>query len=116
MLNNYLWKKRILIIFQDDSNTAEQQRKIIDKDIQEMLERDIIVIGFGKFNDNLYERYMDLEKIREEYSISNKDKIVLIGKDGSIKKKWNKPVSTDKLFSIIDAMPMRKAEMRKKNE
>ena len=88
---NFLWKKRILIVFQDDYNLSDQQRKIIDKDIQGMLERDMIVIGFGEFKHNLYEDNVDLEKIRREYSISNKDKIVLIGKDGSIKRSGVNP-------------------------
>lgn len=114
MLDNYLWKNRILIVLQHAPDIAERQRQIIDRDIEGFLERDLIVIGFGEDN-NLYREVSDLEKILEEYSISKADKIVLIGKDGSVKNTWREPVQTNKLFSIIDEMPMRKAEMRKKN-
>lgn len=36
----------------------------------------------------------------------------LIGKDGGVKLTAAQPVTLDKLFAIIDAMPMRRAEMR----
>ena len=36
----------------------------------------------------------------------------LIGKDGSIKQTYKKPVSPDDLFKTIDGMPMRKQEMK----
>ena len=40
---------------------------------------------------------------------------VLVGKDGTEKYRSEKLVTTDKLFSLIDAMPMRKREMRNDN-
>ena len=40
---------------------------------------------------------------------------VLIGKDGGEKFRSNEPVRPAQLFAIIDAMPMRQAELRKKN-
>lgn len=38
--------------------------------------------------------------------------IVLIGKDGGEKFRSVEPVPADKLFSVIDSMPMRKQEMK----
>ena len=40
------------------------------------------------------------------------DKYVLIGKDGGVKRRWSGQVFVDDLFRTIDAMPMRKFEMR----
>ena len=37
---------------------------------------------------------------------------VLVGKDGTVKGRWNRPVTLPELFSLIDAMPMRRQEMR----
>ncbi|WP_229374474.1 DUF4174 domain-containing protein [Fibrella rubiginis] len=37
----------------------------------------------------------------------------LIGKDGTMKHKFTKPISTNELFALVDAMPMRKAEKKK---
>ncbi len=39
-------------------------------------------------------------------------RFALIGKDGLLKKRWKTQPSADKLFAIIDAMPMRQEEMR----
>lgn len=40
--------------------------------------------------------------------------IVLIGKDGGEKLRRNSLLTTRELFSLVDAMPMRKAEMARK--
>ncbi len=37
--------------------------------------------------------------------------VVLIGKDGTEKKRYDKPVQPDDLFGTIDQMPMRRREM-----
>jgi len=41
---------------------------------------------------------------------------ILIGKDGGVKGRWDSPVDMDALFGLIDAMPMRRQEMREMNE
>ena len=38
--------------------------------------------------------------------------VVLVGKDGSVKKIWRDPVDPKAIFTVIDAMPMRRDEMR----
>ena len=40
--------------------------------------------------------------------------VVLIGKDGGEKLRRTTPLSPAELFAIVDAMPMRRAEMREK--
>ena len=40
--------------------------------------------------------------------------IVLIGKDGGEKLRRTTPLSPEELFAIVDAMPMRRAEMRER--
>ncbi len=37
--------------------------------------------------------------------------VVLVGKDGTVKKVWRAPVDPKQIFTIIDAMPMRQNEM-----
>ncbi len=37
--------------------------------------------------------------------------VVLVGKDGSVKKVWKDPVDPKQIFTVIDAMPMRRDEM-----
>jgi hypothetical protein len=40
--------------------------------------------------------------------------VVLIGKDGGEKLRRATPLSPEELFAIVDAMPMRRAEMRER--
>lgn len=38
--------------------------------------------------------------------------VVLVGKDGDVKKVWRRPVDPKAIFTIIDQMPMRQQEMK----
>ncbi len=38
--------------------------------------------------------------------------VVLLGKDGTVKEVWHAPVEPVRVFALIDAMPMRRREMR----
>lgn len=40
--------------------------------------------------------------------------VVLVGKDGGEKLRRATPLSPEELFAIVDAMPMRRAEMRER--
>ncbi len=40
--------------------------------------------------------------------------VVLLGKDGTIKAVWHAPVEPARVFALIDAMPMRRREMRRR--
>ncbi len=42
--------------------------------------------------------------------------VVLIGKDGGVKRKETKPIDPNVLFETIDTMPMRRQEMRTKGK
>ena len=42
--------------------------------------------------------------------------VLLVGKDGGIKLKNDFPVLPETLFALVDTMPMRQAEMKRKKE
>jgi len=44
---------------------------------------------------------------------THKSEFVLIGKDGGVKKRWMRTLPLAELFQTIDAMPMRRSEMRR---
>ena len=53
-------------------------------------------------------------KLRERYRVDeNTFTFILVGKDGSEKMRSDTVVTRDELYAIIDAMPMRRGEMRK---
>ncbi|ULQ54690.1 DUF4174 domain-containing protein [Flavihumibacter fluvii] len=53
----------------------------------------------------------------QQYKVSpNEFAVVLVGKDGGEKYRTKKVLQPVELFAIIDAMPMRKAEMKRKEQ
>ena len=42
------------------------------------------------------------------------ERILLVGKDGGVKLRSEEPVSIQRIFDLIDSMPMRRREMREK--
>jgi hypothetical protein len=118
-LESYVWKNRIVLVFTNgDTNTNYQaQVDMLVRDIRGIEERDMKIFKIS--HDNTAEDLLSKKtlraknNIREKYNLSDEGfRVLLIGKDGSVKYSDSNPVSKEKLFAIIDAMPMRKAEMR----
>jgi hypothetical protein len=40
--------------------------------------------------------------------------VALVGKDGGVKEAWRNPVDPDRIFALIDTMPMRRDEVRRR--
>jgi hypothetical protein len=52
-------------------------------------------------------------KLRKSLGVAERGfAVVLVGKDGGVKKIWRDPVDPKSIFTVIDAMPMRQREMR----
>jgi len=68
-------------------------------------ERDLVIVELGT------DKTSRLAKIAR---CDNKLEYVLIGKDQTQKRRWNLFPSNDELYSLIDAMPMRRYEMRQR--
>ena len=112
-LSDYKWKNRIVILYENDINTADVKSalEIINNNGSKFTERDILVFVY---KDNLLysvnRKPTDIKKsaiLPETY-----DGYILIGKDGGIKSKTKYPFNLEKLLDLIDSMPMRKSEMR----
>ena len=112
-LSNYTWKNRIVILYENDTNTAdvESALEIIDNYTSKFTERDILVFVY---KDNIFystnRKATDIKK--SDILPKTYDGYVLIGKDGGIKSKALYPFNLEQLFNLIDSMPMRKSEMR----
>jgi hypothetical protein len=114
----YLWENRILLVFNlQNDDQLNKQLHLFSKNQAGMDERDLIVfrilpdkveqIHGKKYGKNA------AEKLRSKYNIDKNDfTVILIGKDGTEKLRQQKVLSIDKLFATIDAMPMRRREMR----
>ena len=56
----------------------------------------------------------DIQNLRDAYSaVPDESLLVLIGKDGGVKRRSDEIVGMTKLFNQIDAMPMRQREMNR---
>jgi len=107
-LDELRWKNRVLVIVGPGSDAAvRRQREIYESSADGMVERQIV----------LAEVIDDSERSRQIRSaLSADDKrfhVFLVGKDGRTAVSSEKPIPAEELFRRVDAMPMRRDEMRR---
>jgi hypothetical protein len=116
-IKKHQWENRVLLIFSEDKNSQEfkNQIEILKKEKQGIKERKLIIYQFSKnqFTTNFNSVWRPSNLSIKKYVNRNEDfKIILIGLDGGKKLAQNTILTTEKLFSIIDGMPMRKREVK----
>jgi hypothetical protein len=117
------WTKRVLLILTDNLNYQDFHSQInVFQNQQKKLDDSNLVIyqitsrhyKLGLFEENKWiKRSQPYQEMKTDSTIFE---VILIGLDVGEKLKQNTSLSTDKLFSPIDSMPMRRAETRHKNE
>ena len=93
----------MVLVFGNNPMLVQQQLAALQKDSSGLTERDLIVKQV-KPGNNLYQTYHIIPN--EPFTV------ILIGKDGGEKFRSSNILSTTQLFAMVDAMPMRQAEMR----
>ncbi len=105
--------RRVLLIYgRDDAQhyIIEQQEslnEVRDGLAERELDVMILVASLLPEPDRWYLMHSEFNLVPQENYMG-----WLIGKDGSIKQTYKKPVSTEDLFTTIDAMPMRQQEIK----
>jgi hypothetical protein len=122
-LNAYQWKNRLLLLF---ASSEEDQayltlKKEIDRQAMEVKDRDLLVFyvlerGESRLSQDRLNPHQALFLKRHLSVPSGRFTIILIGKDGGEKIRQESPVDLKEIFAIIDAMPMRQQEMKKKSK
>jgi len=111
-LESLEWKNRVVII--NDSSNEEESLRALSMQLAEINDRDIIwLILNGDLVTTNYSGSLSPElvgNIRARLG-SIEDKVILIGKDGGVKSRYD-DLDIDTIFSEIDAMPMRQLEMQ----
>lgn len=112
------WKNRVLIVSTIDDTSSDflKQIDLLKNLDQELKERKLIVyqIVDDKYKVGFSSNFKSSNSISNKYVNTKKGvQITLIGLDGGVKLKQNSVLITEKLFAIIDGMPMRKRELRK---
>lgn len=94
--------KRTILLFADkpSQNALKQQERILMADKAGLQQRDIEVMIYDVKSAAAKNNH-----IRSGFTV------LLIGKDNGEKLRSHQPVTTKKLFGLIDAMPMRKEEI-----
>lgn len=102
---------RRLLLFASDSTSVElqTQRQWLEAEREGVEERDI---WLAVFDDP-----KTFRRMYEHYEVGRSDfHLVLVGKDFTVKFRSDEPVPAEQIFEIIDAMPMRQAEMRARGQ
>jgi Domain of unknown function (DUF4174) len=96
--------ERQLLLFGIEKNPVlvDRQLQLLNLESKAVKDRSLVITVVPKGDPRIM-----------KYSInSDQFTILLIGKDNMEKHRTNTILPTDQLFGIIDAMPMRKAEMK----
>ena len=122
-LSHYKWKNRLLFVFAPHSSHPSLIDLKNDLSVQkeEILDRDLIVFQIyetgSSFKDMNEIDHQMADKLRREFRVSpGLLTVILVGKDGGVKLRQNQQVNLKQIFSLIDDMPMRREEMRQKNQ
>ena len=122
-LDQHQWKDRVIIIFAPDSNDLllQDQLKLFSGKDSEIVDRDLVIYQITPDNgSSSHKSVLDKVAIQELYNqfkIKNDEfALLLIGKDGGKKFHSNELTAPKVLFNLIDSMPMRQSEMRRKKK
>jgi hypothetical protein len=107
------WQKRVLLIGAPTTSQPDFQRQkhLLADAAAQMKERDFLVLEVP------YDKLpaADQQYWQKELNQSlTKFAVVLIGKDGGVKRTSAQPLPPADLFNTVDKMPMRRQEMKRK--
>ena len=119
-MSTYRWKNRPLFVFAPSTASPDfvRQQAALAGRSAGLRERDMVVIAV--IGDRVTARFgrtpgLSAAAMRRRYGVPDGAfRAVLVGKDGGVKISAGSPISTRRLFSTIDAMPMRRQEMRRR--
>jgi hypothetical protein len=117
-LEQHRWKDRILLLFAPSELQIEYQQQLagLQKDTIGLADRKLIIYSIFSQSENQQLETTAVAGLQKHYNPEKHSfKILLIGKDGGVKAQQNHPISREELFALIDGMPMRRAEIRRKN-
>ncbi len=117
MMRDFIWEKRVLLLFTPDDGHAgfQQQNQILSEVKDGMAERDMTTIramADGTLTVDNTKQSIAATDFYQRYSVrENEFRVILVGKDSTVKMDKKSIVTAAELFELIDAMPMRQYEM-----
>lgn len=116
---HHQWKDRLILLFssQFEGATAVKQLNHFQEDQAAVKERDLLIYQISPKKGIGPEGVLSAEQVEWFYNYYHVGKdefnLLLIGKDGSEKLRSEIWIDRQKVFDLIDSMPMRRAEMKK---
>jgi hypothetical protein len=120
-LGEHRWRHRLLFLIAPNANDplVKGQLQVLENRSDALMDRDLRVFRLFEHGPSQFENQplseSHVQKLRAELGVELGAKaLILVGKDGGVK--WRAPLATDlrEIFLRVDAMPMRRAEMREK--
>ena len=122
-LTQYRWKNRLLFVFAPHSShpSLTDLRSGLTAQKEEIVDRDMIIFQIyetgSSFKDMLEIDHEEADKLRQNFRVSpGRLTVILVGKDGGVKLRRNEQANLNEIFLLIDGMPMRREEMRRKKQ
>jgi hypothetical protein len=121
-LDEYRWKNRLVLLFAPESSSdlLQQQVELLTADSEKVTDRGLLLFsitpngGTSPGGTRLSQKYC--RQLYADWAVlSSSFTIILVGKDGGEKLRKQKVTAPQVLFDLIDSMPMRRAEMRRKH-
>jgi hypothetical protein len=117
-LAQYQWQNRLLLLFAPSQNhsTYQEQRRLLDAQEPVLEERDLLVLDLLADSGHLGRQKLSsrsVVQLRERFGVPAAEfTLLLVGKDGTVKRRETSAVPAQALFDQVDSMPMRLRELR----
>jgi Domain of unknown function (DUF4174) len=119
-LSSQKWQNRVLLVFAPSVNnhSYQQQMQLFEQQQNGFIDRDLILVqvlanesyGSGQLIDE-----SSTANLRNRFGVDKENfRVILVGKDGGVKRQETIPVKAIAIFDEIDAMPMRQQEMQER--
>jgi len=126
-LADFRWKQRILLVYgtEDDPRLQRQIAEFTQRP-DAMADRDLLVLKVagaeveavrgGTSSGAVVHQAGTADHLRQEGEVDDRSfQVLLVGKDGGIKLRRSDVVDPEEIIALIDSMPMRQTEQRKRN-
>lgn len=120
----YEGKYRLIVLFAPEEHDPRLTRQIdlLMAEEQALKDRDVYIFIVGgpgavkAIGDGASGARLDPDSMRERFDVPpDAFRIVIIGKDGTVKKTADEPIAVSDITGLIDSMPMGSEEKRRRD-
>ena len=118
----FQWQYRPLVVFAPGREHADYKSQIeaIEQNRMAFDERDMLLVSvldrveLDATPPPTTTMPASAGALRQHYRVEAEEfTVILVGKDGGEKGRWESPITMDEVFATIDTMPMRQREMQR---